>query len=74
MIPASIGLPGLPAYELTVTGLPGLTTGVPAYQDSKKIIKKYKQAHNNQQHTSKTKKTTKSTTINNNTTNNILLT
>ena len=37
MIPASIGLPGLPAYELTVTGLPGLTTGVPAYQDSKKI-------------------------------------
>ena len=42
MIPASIGLPGLPAYELTVTGLPGLTTGVPAYQDSKKIIKKYK--------------------------------
>ena len=52
MIPASIGLPGLPAYELTVTGLPGLTTGVPAYQDSKKIklpVNWYQVNTNNQQ-------------------------
>ena len=54
MIPASIGLPGLPAYELTVTGLPGLTTGVPAYQDSKKI----KLPVNTNNHSRNNKKTT----------------